>query len=76
MKPLQPETPMKDIARKIAEEVGRLPDPLAQEVLDFVQYLEYKHGIDSRQIEDLKQAQKPVMDGLWKNESDEVWNDL
>ncbi len=67
---------MKDIARKIAEEVDRLPEPLAQEVLDFVQYPEYKHGIGSRQIADLKQAQRPVMDRLWKNESDEVWNDL
>jgi len=67
---------MKDIARKIAEEVDHLPDPLAQEVLDFVQYLEYKHGLANHQSEDLKQAQQPAMDRLWKNESDEVWNDL
>jgi len=67
---------MKEIARKIAEEVDRLPEPLAQEVLDFVQYLEYKHGIGNRQIGDLEQAQQPVMDRLWNNESNEVWNGL
>ena len=33
------------IADHIYEEVQRLPEPLAQEVFDFIGYLEAKHGL-------------------------------
>lgn len=33
----------------IAQQVSRLPEPLQQEVLDFVQFLQSKHQITSRQ---------------------------
>ena len=31
---------------KIAELVNRLPEPLQDEVLDFVEFLREKHGVD------------------------------
>jgi hypothetical protein len=34
-----------DIAEKIYKEVSRLPEHLAREVLDFIEYLEKKHRI-------------------------------
>lgn len=67
---------MKDIAKAIAEEVDRLPDELAREVLDFVTYLEYKHGLRDTTLDELKAAQMPAMARVWDNPDDEVWNDL
>ncbi len=64
------------LAEKIVKEIERLPEPLAREVLDFIGYLEARHSLESREAESLKQAQQPVMEKLWKNQDDEVWNDL
>ncbi len=33
-----------DLAEKIQHEVRRLPESLAREVLEFIGYLEYRHG--------------------------------
>ncbi len=30
---------------QIAQQVGRLPEPLRQEVLDFVEFLQHKHRV-------------------------------
>jgi len=65
-----------NIAEKICEEVRRLPEPLAREVLDFIGYIEARHGLSDIQTEHLKQAQTPVMHHVWDNIEDEVWNDL
>ena len=51
-----------------------LPDALAQEVLDFIGYIEIKHGLRDRLSEELKQAQVPAMGHEWDNQDDEVWN--
>ena len=63
-------------AEKIIQEVNRLPEPLAREVLDFIGYIELKHGLLDRLTEELKQAQEPAMQHIWANPEDEVWNDL
>jgi len=65
-----------NIAEVICREARRLPEPLAKEVLDFIGYLEAKHGLRDRGVEHLKQAQAPVIDHVWDNQEDEVWNDL
>lgn len=64
-----------DIAEKIYNEVSRLPEHLAREVLDFIEYLEKKHGIQDQDLQNLKEAQVLSMNNVWDNEEDEVWND-
>ncbi|HWG97214.1 MAG TPA: DUF2281 domain-containing protein [Nitrospira sp.] len=61
-------------AERIFREVQKLPDTLAQEVLDFVEYIELKHGFRDRSAEELKQAQEPAMHHVWDNQEDEVWD--
>jgi hypothetical protein len=61
---------------KIMQEVQRLPEPLAREVLDFIGYIELKHGLTDQLSEELKEAQTPAMSHIWDNADDEVWNDL
>ena len=61
-------------AERIFKEAQKLPDTLAQEVLDFIEYIEIKHGLRDRLTEELKQAQEPAMRHVWDNEDDEVWN--
>jgi hypothetical protein len=61
---------------KIMQEVQRLPEPLVREVLDFIGYIELKHGLADRLSEELKEAQAPAMSHIWGNADGEVWNDL
>lgn len=61
---------------RICREVRRLPEDLAREVLDFIGYLEIKHGLRDVSTEDLKSAQAPAMRHVWDNPEDEIWNDL
>jgi hypothetical protein len=63
-------------ADKIREHAAKLPEPLAREVLDFIGYLEVKHGLRDLLSDDLKAAQQPAMQHVWENPEDEVWNDL
>lgn len=63
-------------AEQILKEVQKLPDTLAREVLDFVEYIEIKHGLRDRITEKLKHAQEPAMHHVWDNKDDEVWNGL
>lgn len=63
-------------AEKIMREIQNLPEPLAQEVLDFIGYLEFKHGLRDQLAEEFKVAQEPAMLHIWDNPEDEVWNDL
>lgn len=64
------------IAQKIYEEALKLPEPLAKQVLDFIGYIEMKHGLKDIQTDELIKAQVPVMDQIWSNNEDDVWNDL
>ncbi|HEX9591946.1 MAG TPA: hypothetical protein VGB12_01140 [bacterium] len=61
---------------QIMKEVRRLPETLAREVLDFIGYIEFKHGLRDRLAEELMEAQEPAMKHVWDNPEDEVWNDL
>ena len=65
------------IADQIYSEVSILPDELAREVLDFVGYLEMKHGLITQADRDLLHAQERVLKKLWDNpQDDDVWNSL
>ena len=65
------------IAEQIYEEVRTLPEELAREVLDFVDFIEDRYALKSASDKDLQQAQAPVMSRVWDNPTDdEVWNDL
>lgn len=63
-------------AQKIYEKVLKLPEPLAQEILDFIGYIETKYGLKDRWVDELINAQEPVMDQIWSNSEDDVWNNL
>jgi len=65
-----------NIAQKIYEQARQLPEPLAKEVLDFIEYIEAKHGLKDIGSEHLKETQIPVMKSVWDNTEDEVWNEL
>jgi hypothetical protein len=60
---------------RIIRELARLPEPLLGEVMDFIAFLEEKHGLRDVGREQLKSAQAPAMDKLWNNPDDEAWND-
>ena len=62
-------------AERIFKEAQKLPDTLAQEVLDFIEYIAIKHGLRDRLTEELQQAQEPVMRHVWDNQDDEGEND-
>jgi hypothetical protein len=55
--------------------VRRLPAPLTREVLDFIEYLEAKHGLTDHGIDEVKSAQLPTMERIWSNIEDDIWND-
>jgi len=63
-------------ADNIYQEAQRLPEPLTQEVLDFIGFLEQKHGRERAQDDELKQAPQSSMERIWNVPDDEVWNDL
>ncbi|MBA3612800.1 MAG: hypothetical protein H0W49_07765 [Nitrospirales bacterium] len=63
-------------AEQIMREIEKLPESLAQEVLDFIGYIELKHGLKDRVAEELKPAQTSAMSHVWDNSEDEVWNDV
>lgn len=65
-----------NIAEKICQEARRLPEPLAREVLNFIEYIEAKHGLRDVRTEHLKLSQMPAMHHVWDNLEDEVWNDM
>jgi hypothetical protein len=61
------------LAEKIYEAVKPLPDALAREVLDFVEFLRDRRERDG--LDNLAAAQKDSMSRVWDNPEDEVWND-
>ena len=65
-----------NIAEKICQEARRLPEPLAQEVFDFIEYIQVKHGLRDALTENLKASQSTAMKNVWENSEDEAWNDL
>jgi hypothetical protein len=63
------------IAERIYEVAKPLPESLALEALHFIEYLSSKIA-DRAEITDLTQAQETVMNHVWANQDDEVWNDV
>lgn len=51
-----------------------LPDELAAEVLDFIGYLKEKQ--ERAKLANLSVEQEDVLNRIWDNPDDEVWNDL
>lgn len=64
-----------NIAEKIYKEANKLPEHLAKEVLDYIEHIEKKHGLQDRELQNLKEAQVPVMEQVWDNEEDGVWDE-
>ena len=64
-----------DIRQQIYNEAQRLPDFLAKEVLDFIEYMVSKHRLNVGGENGFKKAQEAVMSDIWDNSEDEVWND-
>jgi hypothetical protein len=62
-----------NLAEKICEKARDLPEPLAKKVLEFMDQI---MSSQSAGFEEMKKAQGSVMDRIWKNEVDDVWNDL
>ena len=62
------------LADKIYEAVKPLPDALAREVLDFVEFLRNRREHESR--DNLAAAQTLSMNNVWDNPEDETWNDV
>ena len=63
-------------AEQIMREIQKIPEQLAREVLDFIGYIELKHGLKDRVAKELKKAQEPAMRHVWDNAEHEVWNDV
>lgn len=61
------------LADKIYEAVKPLPEALAREVLDFIEFLRARREQES--YDDLAAAQTLSMRGVWNNPDDEIWND-
>lgn len=62
------------VAEQVYEQTKLLPEPLAQEALDFVLFLRACH--ERAEGRDLVNAQSVVLAAIWDNEEDEVWNDV
>lgn len=59
-------------AEIIYERAKNLPEPLAREVLDFVNFITLKK--EHAETENLMLAQQSSLAGIWDNAEDEVWN--
>jgi hypothetical protein len=62
------------LAQRIYEAAQLLPDVQAHEALDFIYFLRMRQ--ERAEHRDLQNAQQTVMNHIWDNEEDEVWNDL
>jgi hypothetical protein len=61
------------IAELIYEQVKRLPDQAAREVLDFVGYIRERG--ERAEWRDLMNAQSESLAPVWDNPADQVWDD-
>lgn len=59
-------------AEIIYERAKNLPEPLAREVLDFVNFITLKK--EHAEAENLILAQQSSLAGIWDNAEDEAWN--
>jgi len=61
------------IAELVYAQVKTLPEPLAQEVLEFVRRLRTRDPLADK---DLLAAQQAALAAVWDNDEDRVWDDL
>lgn len=62
------------VAEAVYETVKALPEPLAQEVLDFAAFLSERG--ERERWSDLMAAQTNSLTAVWDNAEDAVWDDL
>ncbi len=62
------------VAEQVYEQAKLLPEPLAQEVLDFVLFLRNRQ--ERGEWRDLMHAQSVALAAVWDNPEDEVWNNV
>jgi len=60
------------LTQRIFEAAQALPDPQAAQALDFIYFLKKQQELAEHR--DLQSAQQTVMDHIWDNDEDEVWN--
>ena len=60
-----------NVADKICEKAKDLPEPLAREVLEFIEQISAHRDSGT---EAFKKAQEPVMKQIWDNKEDDIWN--
>ena len=61
-----------DTAEKIYEAVKPLPEPLAQEILHYIEFLRAR--LERQEELNFLYAQEVSMRHVWDNPEDEVWN--
>ena len=64
------------IADKIYLKVQQLPEDVAREVLDYIDYLEIKYGLAGAQAPARDQVSRPLWRCIQENPDDVVWSDL
>ncbi len=62
-----------NVADKICEKAKDLPEPLAKEVLEFIEQISANRDFGT---EAFKKAQEPVMKQIWDNKEDDIRNEL
>jgi hypothetical protein len=62
------------VAEQVYEQAKLLPEPLAQEVLDFALFLRSRQ--ERAEWRDLVHAQSVALAAVWDNPEDEVWNNV
>lgn len=62
------------VAEQVYEQAKLLPQPLAQEALDFVLFLRTRQ--ERVEWRDLMEAQSMALAAVWDNAEDEAWNDV
>jgi len=62
------------IAELIFEQVKKLPDQAAREVLDFVGYIRERG--ERADFRDLVKAQSASLASVWDNSEDQVWDNV
>ncbi len=62
-------------AQKIYKGASKLPEHLAKEVLDFLSYIEKKNNLHGNEMQNLQNAQAQVMNRIWENKEDGIWDE-
>lgn len=65
-----------DIAEKIYHKVKRLPQGMAEQVLDYVERLETQQALTGLTVATDRPAQTDAMEPVRENPNDPVWDDL